>query len=168
MNEGRFEELIGLLLDEEISSEQLEELKQFIAKDADCLNELRRQLVIADHLSQYENEQRSAEAFVKGLKIRLEATESSEKFVEQVMEKIQVAKAGAEDKTTDVVLIEPQADWLWGGRFWAIAAAVILVFCVSVGLKTQQINQLQASPEQAFLIMPEDLAPGATAALRAQ
>ena len=30
MNEGRFDELIGLLLDEEISSEQLEELKQFI------------------------------------------------------------------------------------------------------------------------------------------
>ncbi len=166
MNEGRFDELIGLLLDEEISSEQLEELKQFIAEDDDCLNELRQQLVIADHLSQYENEQRSAEAFVEGLKTRLEATEGSEKFVEQVMDKIQVAEAGAEDKTIDVVLIEPQVDWLWGGRFWAIAAAVILVFCVSVGLKTQRINQLQASPEQAFLITPEDLAPGATAAFR--
>ena len=89
MHKERFEELLGLLLDEEISNEQLGELAKLIAEDADCLKELRRQLVTADQLSQYENEQRSAEAFIEGLKTRLGASEDSEKFVEQVMEAVE-------------------------------------------------------------------------------
>ena len=166
MHKERFEELLGLLLDEEISNEQLGELAKLIAEDADCLKELRRQLVTADQLSQYENEQRSAEAFIEGLKTRLGASEDSEKFVEQVMETVEGTGVSAKDKIVEVVAVEPQADWLGGGRFWGIAATVILLLCVSVGFKTRAINQLKASPEQAFLIAPEDLAPGEPAAFR--
>ena len=64
MNRERFDELLGLLLDEEISLEQLEELTQLISEDTDCLQELNRQLVAADYLSQHENGQRSAEVLV--------------------------------------------------------------------------------------------------------
>ena len=166
MNKERFDELLGLLLDEEISGEQLEELAKLVAEDGDCLKELRHQLVTADQLSQYEDEQRSAEVFIEGLKTRLGATEGSEKFVEQVMETVQDSQAGTADNIIEVVPVEPQAGWLWGGRFWAIAATVVLLFCVSVSLKTRQINQLKANPEQAFLIAPEDLAPGSPAAFR--
>ncbi len=166
MNRERFEELLGLLLDEEITGKQLEELAQIVNEDADCLEELRCQLITADQLSQYEDEQRLAEVFIEGLKTRLGATEGSEKFVEQVMETVQDSQADASDKIIEVVPVEPQAGWLWGGRFWAIAATVVLLFCVSVGLKTQQINQLKAKPEQAFLIAPGDLAPGSPAAFR--
>ncbi|MDE2713662.1 MAG: MG2 domain-containing protein [Verrucomicrobiota bacterium] len=166
MNRERFEELLGLLLDEEITGKQLEELAQIVNEDAGCLEELRCQLVTADQLSQYEDEQRLAEVFIEGLKTRLGATEGSEKFVEQVMETVQDSQADASDKIIEVVPVEPQAGWMWGGRFWAIAATVVLLLCVSVGLKTQQINQLKAKPEQAFLIAPEDLAPGAPAAFR--
>ncbi|MBT5321635.1 MAG: hypothetical protein HOL43_04630, partial [Verrucomicrobiales bacterium] len=166
MNRERFEELLGLLLDEEITGKQLEELAQIVNEDAGCLEELRCQLVTADQLSQYEDEQRLAEVFIEGLKTRLGATEGSEKFVEQVMETVQDSQVDASDKIIEVVPVEPQAGWMWGGRFWAIAATVVLLLCVSVGLKTQQINQLKAKPEQAFLIAPEDLAPGAPAAFR--
>ncbi|MDC0050405.1 MG2 domain-containing protein [Verrucomicrobia bacterium] len=166
MNRERFEELLGLLLDEEITGKQLEELAQIVNEDAGCLEELRCQLVTADQLSQYEDEQRLAEVFIEGLKTRLGATEGSEKFIEQVMETVQDSQVDASDKIIEVVPVEPQAGWMWGGRFWAIAATVVLLLCVSVGLKTQQINQLKAKPEQAFLIAPEDLAPGAPAAFR--
>ena len=88
MNRERFEELLGLLLDEEITGKQLEELAQIVNEDAGCLEELRCQLVTADQLSQYEDEQRLAEVFIEGLKTRLGATDGSEKFVEQVMETV--------------------------------------------------------------------------------
>ena len=39
MNRERFEELLGLLLDEEITGKQLEELAQIVSEDADCLEE---------------------------------------------------------------------------------------------------------------------------------
>ena len=58
MNEERFEELVGLLLDEEIAGEELDELSGMIAEDPVLLEELRRQLIMADHLEQYEDEQR--------------------------------------------------------------------------------------------------------------
>ncbi|SVC34908.1 uncharacterized protein METZ01_LOCUS287762, partial [marine metagenome] len=116
MDRDRFEELLGLLLDEEITGKQLEELTQFIAEDADYLKELRCQLVTADQLSQYESESRTVEAFIEGLKTRLVATEGSEKFVEQVMETVQDSQTNASDKIIEVVPVEPQASWLWGGR----------------------------------------------------
>ena len=138
MNRERFEELLGLLLDEEITGKQLEELAQIVNEDAGCLEELRCQLVTADQLSQYESESRAVEAFIEGLKTRLGATEGSKQFVEQVMETVQDSQTNASDKIIEVAPVEPQASWLWGGRFWAIAATVVLLFCVSVGLKKHQ------------------------------
>ena len=74
MNKERFEELVGLLLDGEISGEELNELSGMVEEDPALLEELRRQLITADQLEQYEDEQRAADAFIKGLETRIEAT----------------------------------------------------------------------------------------------
>ena len=63
-NNERFDELLGLLLDETITREGLEELAGLVAADPASLEELRRQLITADQLGQYEDERRSAEAFI--------------------------------------------------------------------------------------------------------
>jgi len=171
MNEERFEELIGLLLDEEIVSKELDELASIVAEDPALLEELRRQLIMADQLEQYEDEQRSAEAFIKGLETRIGATAESKQFVEQVMKTVQRDQPDSVARTTsgkimNISPIEPEARWLGGGRFWAIAASVVILVGLAVGLKTNQMNNLRAKPEQAFLFAPEDLAPGEPAAFR--
>ena len=123
-NNERFDELLGLLLDETITREGLEELAGLVATDPECLKELRRQLITADQLGQYEDEQRSAEAFIKGLETRLGATEGSKEFVEQVMKTVAADEPAAE-KTIAIESIEPELRWLGSGRFWAIAASVV-------------------------------------------
>jgi hypothetical protein len=163
--------LIGLLLDEEIAGKELDELANMVAEDPVLLEELRRQLIMADHLEQYEDEQRSAEAFVKGLETRIGATAGSEQFVEQVMKTVHRDQPGSAARTTtgkimNISPIEPEVSWLGGGRFWAIAAGLVVLLCIIVGLKTNQMNNLRAKPEQAFLFAPKDLAPGAPAAFR--
>ena len=192
-NNERFDELLGLLLDETITGEGLEELAGLVAADPARLEELRRQLITADQLGQYEDEQRSAEAFIKGLETRLGATEGSREFVEQVMKTV---AADEPEKIIAVESIEPELRWLGSGRFWAIAASVVILIGLAVGLgnsrhNTQYVGQLQridqqhtkeikrvnqqykddlenlrTQPGQAFLFAPEQLAPGAPAAFR--
>ena len=77
MENKRFEELLGLLLDDEITSEGLDELAQLVKDDAGLLEELRRQLLTSDQLAQSEDETRAAEVFREGLKTRLAATAGS-------------------------------------------------------------------------------------------
>jgi len=171
MNEERFEELVGLLLDEEIAGEELDELASLVVENPALLEELRRQLITADQLEQYEDEQRAAEAFIKGLEIRIGATTESKQFVEQVMKTVQrdqpdSAACTMSGKIMNISPIEPEVSWLGGGRFWAIAAGVVILIGLGIGLKTNQMNNLRAKPEQAFLFAPEDLAPGAPAAFR--
>ena len=162
-NNERFDELLGLLLDETITREGLEELAGLVAADPASLEELRRQLITADQLGQYEDERRSAEAFIKGLETRLGATEGSQEFVEQV---IKTVAADEPEKIIAVESIEPELRWLGSGRFWAIAASAVILIGLAVGLKTNQVNNLRATPGQAFLFAPKDLAPGAPAAFR--
>ncbi len=171
MNEERFEELVGLFLDEEIAGEELDELASLVAENPALLEELRRQLITADQLEQYEDEQRAAEAFIKGLETRIGATTESKQFVEQVMKTVQrdqpdSAACTTSGKIMNISPIEPEARWLGGGRFWAIAAGVVILIGIGIGLKTNQMNNLRAKPEQAFLFAPKDLAPGAPAAFR--
>ena len=161
-HDERFDELLGRLLDETLDAEGLDELAALVAEDSERLAELRRQLMMADQLGQYEDEQRSAEHFVKGLEMRLAATEGSEAFVAQVMENVR--EETAEDEPVNV--IEPDLPWLGSGRFWAIAASLIVLLCVGVGLKVNYVSNLRAQPGQAFLYAPESLAPGNPAAFR--
>ena len=122
MNKERFEELVGLLLDGEISGEELNELSGMVEEDPALLEELRRQLITADQLEQYEDDQRAAEPFVKGLEARIGATAGSEQFVEQVMKTVQrdqpdSAAHTTSEKVMNISPIEPEVSWLGGGRF---------------------------------------------------
>ena len=74
----RFDELLGLLLDGEISDEDLNELAQLVKDDAERLDELRRQLTIGDQLAQSADGTRSMQAFREALEIRLAATSESD------------------------------------------------------------------------------------------
>ena len=171
MENKRFEELVGLLLDDEITSEGLDELAQLVKDDAGLLEELRRQLLTSDQLALAEDEARSAEVFREGLKTRLAATAGSDEFVEQVLETVQRDNSKTESikdkgKIMNISPIEPEASWLGSGKFWAIAASVFVLLALGIGLKTNQMHNLRAKPEQVVLFAPKDLAPGAPAAFR--
>jgi len=169
MENNRFEELAGLLLDDEITSEDLSELAQLVKADAGLLEELRRQLITADQLEQYEDEQRAAELFVKGLEARISATAGSEQFVEQVLETVQCDSSKTEStkgKIMNISPIEPEASWLGSGKFWAIAASVFVLLALGLGLQSWNMANKQATVQEAILFGSKDLMPGAPAAFR--
>ncbi|SVD74641.1 uncharacterized protein METZ01_LOCUS427495, partial [marine metagenome] len=153
MGNKRFEELLGLLLDDEITSEGLDELAQLVKDDAGLLEELRRQLLTSDQLTQYEDETRSAEVFREGLKTRLAATAGSNEFVEQVLETVQRDNSITEStkdkgKIMNISPIEPEASWLGSGKFWAIAASVVVLLGLGIGLYTNHQNKLYANEKE--------------------
>ncbi len=167
MENKRFEELAGLLLDDEITSEGLNELAQLVKDDAGLLEELRRQLITADQLEQHEDEQRAAEPFVKGLEARISATAGSEQFVEQVLETVQRDSSKTEStkgKIMNISPIEPEASWLGSGKFWAIAASVFVLLALGLGLQSWNMANKQATVQEAILFGSKDLVPGAPAA----
>ena len=94
MTQDRFEELLGLLLDDDISGEQLDELVEIVAADSLKLQRLREHLTFSDCLSQYEDEMRDEHRFLSALQVRAHAAEDSEDFVSQVMASIQHETAG--------------------------------------------------------------------------
>ena len=169
MNKERFEELVGLLLDGEISGEELNELSGMVEEDPALLEELRRQLITADQLEQYEDDQRAAEPFVKGLEARISATAGSEQFVEQVLETVQRDSSKTEStkgKIMNISPIEPEASWLGSGKFWAIAASVFVLLALGLGVQSWNMANKQATVQEAILFGSKDLVPGAPAAFR--
>ena len=171
MENKRFEELLGLLLDDEIAGEGLDELAQLVRDDADLLEELRRQLLTGDQLAQSEDETRSTEVFREGLKTRLAATAGSDEFVEQVLETVQRDNSITEStkdkgKIMNISPIEPEASWLGSGKFWAIAASVVVLLALGIGLQSWNMAHKQATVQEAVLFGPKDLAPGVPAAFR--
>ena len=82
----RFDELVGLLLDDEISQEQMEELTTLVSKDDELLGELREQLRADDRLSQYEEQLRGGDAFMKSLAMRVDASGDTDDFVGRVVQ----------------------------------------------------------------------------------
>ena len=94
MTQDRVEELLGLLLDDDISGEQLDELVELVAADPLKLQRLREHLTFSDRLSQYEDELRSEERFLSALQVQTRAVEDTEDFVSQVVASIQDETAG--------------------------------------------------------------------------
>lgn len=85
MSDDRFEDLLGRLLDEELSPGELEELAELIAEDGGKRERLRMHLQMADRLSQYEDELRSADAFRNALDTRTRSESQDDDFVRRVM-----------------------------------------------------------------------------------
>ena len=165
----RFDELLGLLLDGEISDDDLDELGQLVEGEDERLDELRRQLTIADQLAQSADGTRSTLSFREALETRLAATSESDEFVQQVMDSVGLDKLqeeSTEHRDSVVTPIEPELRWLGSRKFVAWAASVLLLFGLGVGLQSWNMAGKEADPQQVLLYGPEDLAPGAPAAFR--
>jgi len=83
--ERRFNELLGRLLDDEISQAQMRELVAMVKAEPGFSLELRRQLAMDSRLSQLENEHRRADRFVASVEAALLAEEDAEEFVKKVV-----------------------------------------------------------------------------------
>lgn len=84
MTQNRFEELLGLMLDDDISPNQLDELVETITIDPSKLKQLRDHMMLSDHLSQYEDELRDEARFLAALEAREQASDDAEAFVRRV------------------------------------------------------------------------------------
>ncbi|HUT10092.1 MAG TPA: LamG-like jellyroll fold domain-containing protein [Thermoguttaceae bacterium] len=85
MSQSRFEELLSLLLDDDVSAEQMDELTQLVSADEELLTQLRQHLLMSDRLSQYEDDLRSDDRFMDAVQVRVRAAEDSSRFVAQVV-----------------------------------------------------------------------------------
>jgi len=86
MNDSRYQELLGRVLDDEIAATELEELVQGLRGQPDRLADVRSQLALWDHFSQQHRPERSADAFVASWQTRLTAESSSSSFIASTVE----------------------------------------------------------------------------------
>ena len=85
MSQNRFEELLSLLLDDDVTEEQIDELTRIVSADEALLTQLRQHLLMSDRLSQYEDDLRSDDRFRDALQVRIHAAEDTSQFVARVV-----------------------------------------------------------------------------------
>ena len=129
MTQDRFEELIGLLLDDDILRDQLDELVEIAAADPLKLERLREQLTFSDCLSQYEDELRSEERFLSALQVQTRAVEDTEDFLSQVVASIQHETAGLSGEGLSQHSQKEDSGWMRyrGLAQWVTVAVVLLL-----------------------------------------
>ena len=94
MSQNRFEELLSLLLDDDVTAEQMDELTQIVSADEELLTQLRQHLLMSDRLSQYEDDLRSDDRFMDAVQVRIHAAEDSSQFVARVVASAQQEASG--------------------------------------------------------------------------
>lgn len=115
--ERHFHELLGLLLDDEISAGQMRELVRLVKGNPAFSRELRQQLSMDNRLAQHENESRSADRFVASIQEVLNAEDDADEFVDKV---VRLADFAESAPTTQ------RAPWL--------VAALSLAACLALAL----------------------------------
>ncbi|EMI57238.1 LamG-like jellyroll fold domain-containing protein [Rhodopirellula sallentina] len=85
MSTNRFDELLGLLLDDDVTEQQLNELTQIVSQDTKKLDLLRDHLLMSDRLSQFEDDLRSGDRFLDAWQTRLHAADDTSGFVAKVV-----------------------------------------------------------------------------------
>lgn len=129
MSHSRFEELLSLLLDDDVTAEQIDELAQLVSADDEFLTQLRQHLLMSDRLSQYEDDLRSDARFMDAVQVRIQAAEDSGAFVARVVASAQQEALGQSGPASlPGKRSRPSARGLAG---W-VAAAIALVFLVGV------------------------------------
>ena len=130
MAQERFEELIGLVLDDDATVAQLDELFGIVSADALKLEDLRAHLLVSDRLEQYEHELREDGRFLSALQTRIHAANSSNDFMKQVA-------ASIEGEANDGPLVLSSTDsqsrrllQFRGMAGWVVAASLLLLFGV--------------------------------------
>ncbi|QDV41151.1 FecR protein [Stieleria neptunia] len=129
MAHDRFDELIGRLLDDDISSDQLDELAQVAAADPLKLQRLREHLLFSDRLSQYEDELRDEQRFLSALQVRAHAADDTADFVSQVVASVTGETAGLRNQGPSPQSQHHDRGWsrFRGLAGWATAAAALLL-----------------------------------------
>lgn len=116
--ERQFHELLGLLLDDEISEEQTRQLVRMVKANPAFSRELRQHLAMDSRLTQHENEQRKADTFVASLETALSAEDDADEFVNKVVQLADYQRPGANPQ---------RAPWLVAALSLAACAALALV-----------------------------------------
>ena len=124
MTQDRFEELLGQLLDDDMSAGQFDELVEIAAADPRRMQRLREHLTFSDRLSQYEDELRDEKRFLSALEVRAAAAEDSDDFVTQVMASVEGETAGHGGQHPSQQ--SQKRDWTWQ-RFRGLAGWVTII-----------------------------------------
>ena len=135
MSQKRFEELLSLLLDDDATTEQMDELTQIVSADEELLTQLRQHLLMSDRLSQYEDDLRSDHRFMDAVQVRIHAAEDSSRFSAQVL-------AAAQEEASGQSQPKSSGRNGWGsvrGLTGWVAAAIALI--VLAGVVFQQNAQ---------------------------
>ena len=109
MNEERYHELLGHLLDDELNSTQARELADWLPRNPDLRSDVQRHLKLWDLFSQQCRRERTADAFVEACKTRIAAGADENIFVRETEHKLRDAagkKARTEGKSTLLLM-----DW---------------------------------------------------------
>lgn len=111
-----FENLLGLLIDDEISASDLARLTELVREDITLCAALRLHLAMDEGLATYENAARSEYAFVESTIDRLQAEANADSFVDKV---IDLAEHSGQSKK----------------KFpWALAGVSALAACLAIAL----------------------------------
>jgi hypothetical protein len=122
MNSRRFEELLGELLDGELSPANGDALAATLRTDPTRRHELRQHLVLWELWSQQQAPGRSADSFLAGCRTRLRAERQGESFLAELKERISREPA-------DVPAVRHRRGW-WNalrrpvGLAWAASVAL--------------------------------------------
>ena len=134
-HEIRFHELLGLLLDDEISEVQMRELVHLVKTHPRYSRELRKHLAMDSRLTQHEHKNRSAEKFVASLEAVLIAEEDADEFVNKV-----VRLTDYEEPET----VAQRTPWVVAAV--SIAACLTLAFVLFQRSTTDPVNTAAAEP----------------------
>jgi hypothetical protein len=133
MNGDRYEQLLGRLLDDELGTEEAEELATWLRKESAALVDVRRHLFLWESYAQHHREERSAGAFVKAWETRLLAEADGQSFVERVETRLResAAVASAVPARTFLSVVKRLRRVLFSLRWimtGAVAVAVVGLF----------------------------------------
>jgi len=93
MNQGRYEELVGRVLDEDASTIEVAELEQGFRDQPERLGDFQFHLVLWELWSQECRQERRAEAFVEAWRTRLAAEAQADSFVERTVESLETKRS---------------------------------------------------------------------------
>lgn len=149
MNAGRYEDLLGRMLEGEMTVPEAEELARVLAESPSLRRNLQQHLVLWEVWSHAQSSERSVEAFVRGLKTRLQAEgEGADAFADAVrteleshrfrqgqeLEESQAILLGPSQQLTDTLRTKLGSLWAMAHRPGAIVWAASLAALAIIGV----------------------------------
>ena len=135
MNEERYHELLGRLLDDELDSTQGRELADWLPRNPDLRSDVKHHLQLWDLFSQQCRRERTADTFVESCKTRIAAGADENIFVRETEQKLR--EATGKTASTEGKPALSFIDWL--RRFipsprWVVGFAAVLLIGLSAWL----------------------------------